>query len=78
MKIRPKSGRTRSGSGNESRHIDCGAPEFIVARNGFTVGYVEAKDVGKSLADTERSEQLKRYRRSLANLILIRPFDFPQ
>jgi predicted helicase len=35
-----------------------------------TIGYVEAKDVGKSLDEAERSEQLKRYRRNLPNLIL--------
>jgi hypothetical protein len=34
------------------------------------VGYIEAKDVGKSLAETERTDQLKRYRRALDNLIL--------
>lgn len=45
----------------------CGAPDFIVARTSLTIGYVEAKDAGKSLHDAERSEQLKRYRRSLSN-----------
>ena len=55
---------------NEPKHIACGAPDFIVARSGLTIGYIEAKDVGKSLHEAERGEQLKRYRRSLSNLIL--------
>ncbi|MDX9865948.1 MAG: type ISP restriction/modification enzyme, partial [Anaerolineaceae bacterium] len=37
---------------------------------GLTIGYIEAKDVGNPLSETERSEQLKRYRRALDNLIL--------
>lgn len=61
---------------NEPKHIACGAPDFIVARSGLTIGYIEAKDVGKSLPDTERSEQLRRYRRSLSNLILTDYLEF--
>jgi hypothetical protein len=49
---------------NEPKHIARGAPDYIISRDGLIVGYVEAKDVGKSLAETERSEQLKRYRRA--------------
>ena len=45
---------------NEPKQIACGAPDYIVSRSGFTVGYIEAKDVGKSLHTVERSEQLKR------------------
>lgn len=55
---------------NEPKRIACGAPDFIVARRGLTVGYVEAKDVGKSLEEIEGDEQLQRYRRALDSLIL--------
>ncbi|MBI1879280.1 MAG: DNA methyltransferase, partial [Chloroflexi bacterium] len=41
-----------------------------------TLGYIEAKDVGKSLAETERTDQLKRYRRALDNLILTDYLEF--
>src|SRR5450830_2156400 len=50
---------------NEPRRIECGAPDFIVTRNALPVGYIEAKDVGRSLDEIERDEQLKRYRESL-------------
>lgn len=39
-------------------------------------GYIEAKDVGKSLDESEASEQLKRYRRALSNLILTDYLEF--
>jgi hypothetical protein len=45
---------------NEPTHIECGAPDFIVTRHSRTIGYLEAKDVDKSLDEAEKSEQLKR------------------
>jgi len=60
---------------NEPKRSACGAPDFSVARNGLTIGYIEAKDVGKSLDEEERSEQLKRYR-TLLNLILTDYLEF--
>ncbi|MBE7472769.1 MAG: DNA methyltransferase [Anaerolineales bacterium] len=61
---------------NEPKRIACGAPDYILTRNNLIVGYIEAKDVGKSLAETERSEQLKRYRRALDNLVLTDYLEF--
>ena len=61
---------------NEPRRIECGAPDFVVTRGSTTIGYVEAKDVGKSLDEAERSEQLRRYRDSLTNLVLTDYLEF--
>ena len=61
---------------NEPRRIECGSPDYIVTRNGVPVGYVEAKDVGVDLDRTEESEQLKRYRSSLRNLIFTDYLEF--
>ncbi len=61
---------------NEPKHIDCGAPDFVVRKGAITVGYIEAKDVGKSLDEAEKSEQLKRYLDSLTNLILTDYLEF--
>ncbi|MHB1926041.1 MAG: N-6 DNA methylase [Leptospirillum sp.] len=55
---------------NEPRRIECGAPDFIITRNDIPLGYIETKDIGISLDDAERTNQLKRYRNSLPNLIL--------
>ncbi len=61
---------------NEPRRIECGAPDFVVTRGSTTTGYVEVKDVGKSLDEAERSEQLQRYRDSLTNLVLTDYLEF--
>jgi predicted helicase len=61
---------------NEPQRIKCGAPDFIITKGALTVGYIEAKDVGKSLDEAEKSEQLSRYRDSLTNLILTDYLEF--
>ncbi len=55
---------------NEPKRIKCGAPDYILTRGETPLGYVEAKDIGEPLDKIENSEQLKRYRESLGNLIL--------
>ena len=61
---------------NEPQRTACGAPDFLVTKGALTVGYIEAKDVGKSLDEAEKSEQLKRYLNSLTNLILTDYLEF--
>jgi hypothetical protein len=56
--------------------IECGAPDFIVTKDSTTIGYVEAKDIGRSLDEVEKTEQLKRYLPSLSNLILTDYLEF--
>ncbi len=56
---------------NEPKHIkNCGAPDFIITAKQTPLGYIETKDIGVSLDQVEQSDQMKRYLRSLANLIL--------
>ncbi|HUY76714.1 MAG TPA: hypothetical protein VMV29_08070, partial [Ktedonobacterales bacterium] len=60
---------------NEPKRVACGAPDYAITRadpsGPITVGWVEAKDIGVSLDDTERTDQLKnRYLPNLPNLIL--------
>jgi len=61
---------------NEPKHIDCGAPDFVIRKGVTTVGYIAAKDIGISLDNTVKSDQLKRYRDSLTNLILTDYLEF--
>jgi predicted helicase len=61
---------------NEPRRIECGAPDFMVTRREATIGYVEAKDVGKNLDEVEKSEQLKRYLPALTNFVLTDYLEF--
>ena len=61
---------------NEPKRIVCGAPDFAVSIADLTVGYIEAKDVGVPLAEALKSDQLKRYIKSLDNLILTDYLEF--
>ncbi len=61
---------------NDPARIECGAPDFILSRRKIDVGYIEAKDIADDLDKTEKSEQLKRYRDSLDNLILTDYLEF--
>ena len=55
---------------NEPAPAAYGAPDLIVERNGVPVGHVECKDIGTDLEAAAESEQLRRYRDALPNLIL--------
>src|SRR5579864_4813929 len=55
---------------NEPKRIKCGAPDFIVSSKQTPLGYIETKDIGVPLDQIERTDQMKRYLGSLANLIL--------
>src|SRR5947209_13926104 len=61
---------------NEPKRIKCGAPDFIITNKQTPLGYIETKDVGVSLDQTERTDQIKRYLGSLANLILTDYLEF--
>jgi len=61
---------------NEPRRTECGAPDLQVSRGTITVGYVEAKDIGKSLDEAEKSEQVQRYLVALSHLILTDHLEF--
>jgi len=65
---------------NEPTHVECGAPDFAVSKRtpagALTVGHIETKDLDAPLAQIARSPQLKRYLRSLPNLILTDYLDF--
>ncbi len=61
---------------NEPKRIKCGAPDLIVRRGEVIVGYIEAKDVGTDLDAAEKTDQLKRYRESLSNLVLTDYLEF--
>ena len=63
---------------NEPKRSECGAPDYVVMerQSQFIRGYIEAKDIGISLDETAKSEQLTRYLRSLPNLLLTDYLEF--
>ena len=71
-------GRKRKGVSitNEPAHLECGAPDFVVAHRNIPFGYLETKDVDEDLDDKKHQEQFKRYRDALGNLILTDYLEF--
>lgn len=61
---------------NEPKRQKCGAPDYIIQRKEAPIGYIEAKDIGIDLNRIEKSDQLKRYKKSLDNLILTDYLEF--
>jgi predicted helicase len=57
---------------NEPVRIACGSPDFVILtkENNTQIGYIEAKDIGISLDNALKTEQLQRYVPALNNLIL--------
>jgi predicted helicase len=61
---------------NEPKRQECGAPDYIIQKKDVPLGYIEAKDIGGDLDKVEKSEQMKRYKNSLENLILTNYLEF--
>jgi N-6 DNA Methylase len=59
-----------------ARIIKVGAPDYSITKKGIPLGYIEAKDIGKSLGSADFEEQFKRYREALDNLIITDYLDF--
>jgi len=55
---------------NEPKHINCGAPDYIITKDEVPLGYIEAKDITVGLNNKSNKEQFDRYKQSLNNLIL--------
>jgi hypothetical protein len=60
---------------------NCGIPDFLISKGSSTVGYIEAKDIGKELGDIEKGkgpdgERFARYRAALPNIILTNYLEF--
>ena len=63
---------------NEPQHIKCGAPDYVVRNYGIPIGYIEAKDIVKSLDKLNKTEQdqQNRYLTALENIIYTNYIDF--
>jgi predicted helicase len=61
---------------NEPKRTECGAPDFLVTKGVSPIGYIEAKDVGFSLDEALKSDQIRRYLVPPSNLILTDYIEF--
>lgn len=60
----------------QPKKTEVGIPDFLIRRDGDIVGHIEAKSPDMNLDEAEKSEQLRRYRESLPNLILTNFLEF--
>jgi len=60
----------------QPKKTEVGIPDFLIRKDGDIIGYIEAKSPDANLDDSEKSEQLRRYRESLPNLILVNFLEF--
>ena len=58
------------------RIIDCGAPDFVVKRGDYYIGYIEAKDIVIDLDSITGTDQIQRYFKSLENLMITNYYEF--
>ena len=58
------------------KKTEVGIPDFLIRKNGEIIGHIEAKTPDSNLHDVEESEQLKKYRDALPNLILTNFLEF--
>lgn len=63
---------------NEPRRIDCGAPDYVITKDGVPVAFLEAKDVNDGDLDGRRNhkEQFNRYKASLDRIVFTDYLDF--
>ncbi len=61
---------------NEPRRRVYGAPDYVIQRGSLPIGCIEAKDIGKPLAEVAKSEQVQRYTHAHANVLLTNYLDF--
>ncbi len=60
----------------QPKKTEVGIPDFLIRTDGKIIGYIEAKIPDENLLNIEDSDQLKRYRESLQNLILTNFLEF--
>ncbi|CEG24555.1 type ISP restriction/modification enzyme [Peribacillus simplex] len=61
---------------NEPTREKCGAPDYIIQKGAIPIGYIETKDIDKSLDQVEKTDQFIRYVEGLENFILTNYMEF--
>jgi len=63
---------------NEPTRRECGAPDYIIQRNGLPAAFVEAKDIGDAdlMGHGSNKEQFDRYKAALGNIVFTDYLDF--
>ena len=61
---------------NEPMSINYGIPNYVISEEGLPIAYIKTTDKGTNLNELEGSEDVRRYKASLSNLITTNYTDF--
>lgn len=61
---------------NEPMSIEYSIPNYIISEDGLPIAYIKTTDIGTDLNDLDGSEDVRRYKASLSNLITTNYSDF--
>lgn len=61
---------------NEAMSIEYGTPNYIISKEGLPIAYIKTTDIGTNLNELDTSENVRRYKASLRNLITTNYYDF--
>lgn len=61
---------------NEPTSIEYGIPNYVISKEGLPIAYIKTTDIGTDLNELDATEEVRRYKSSLSNLITTNYFDF--
>ena len=61
---------------NEPMCIEYGIPNYIISKEGLPIAYIKTTDIGTDLTDLDATEEVRRYKSSLSNIITTNYIDF--
>ena len=61
---------------NEPTSIEYGTPNYVISEEGLPIAYIKTTDIGTDLNELDGSEDVRRYKESLSNLITTNYKDF--
>ena len=61
---------------NEPMSIEYGTPNYVISEEGLPIAYIKTTDIGNDLNELDSSEDVRRYKASLRNLITTNYLDF--
>jgi hypothetical protein len=61
---------------NEPFSIENGFPNYVISKDGLPIAYIKTTDIGTDLNELDNTEDIRRYKASLSNLITTNYLDF--
>ncbi len=61
---------------NEPMSIEYGTPNYVISEEGLPIAYIKTTDIGNDLNELDSSDDVRKYKASLRNLITTNYLDF--